>query len=199
MNPIAIALTGASGMPYALTLLKELVKTQPLIYIMISNAAKTVISMETDLNLNADTGNLEQNLSTYLNAQPQQIKVFSTNQWGAPIASGSNAPRALVVCPCTMNTLSAIATGAANNLMHRAADVVIKENKKLIIVPREMPYSAIHLENMLKLARLGVIIMDANPAFYQAPKSIDDLVNFVVARILDHLEVDHQLCPPWQE
>jgi 4-hydroxy-3-polyprenylbenzoate decarboxylase len=98
-----------------------------------------------------------------------------------------------------MNTLSAIATGAANNLMHRAADVVIKENKKLIIVPREMPYSAIHLENMLKLARLGVIIMDANPAFYQAPKSIDDLVNFVVARILDHLEVDHQLCPPWQE
>ncbi|HAO44468.1 MAG TPA: aromatic acid decarboxylase, partial [Gammaproteobacteria bacterium] len=107
-------------------------------------------------------------------------------------------PRAMVVCPCTMSTLSAIAHGSADNLMHRAADVVIKEQKKLILVPRETPYSAIHLENMLKLARLGVVIMDANPAFYQNPQTIDDLVNFVVARILDHLDVDHDLAPPWQ-
>ena len=97
-----------------------------------------------------------------------------------------------------MSTLAAIAHGHADNLMHRAADVVIKEGKKLILVPRETPYSAIHLENMLKLARLGVSIIDANPAFYQKPKSIDDLVNFVVARILDHLDVEHQLLPPWQ-
>jgi 4-hydroxy-3-polyprenylbenzoate decarboxylase len=97
-----------------------------------------------------------------------------------------------------MSTLSAIANGHGDNLMHRAADVVIKEQKKLILVPRETPYSAIHLENMLKLARLGVVIMDANPAFYQHPKSIDDLVNFVVARLLDHLDIEHQLLPPWQ-
>jgi 4-hydroxy-3-polyprenylbenzoate decarboxylase len=97
-----------------------------------------------------------------------------------------------------MSPLSAIAHGSADTLMHRAADVVIKEQKKLILVPRETPYSAIHLENMLKLSRLGVVIMDANPAFYQNPKTIDDLVNFVVARILDHLDVNHDLAPPWQ-
>ena len=198
MKPIAIALTGASGMPYALTLLKELVKSQEKIYVMISQAANTVIAMETDLNLGSDTKAIEKNLTQYLDAKDGQIEVFSKNQWTAPVASGSNPPRAMVVCPCTMSTLSAIAHGSADNLMHRAADVVIKEQKKLILVPRETPYSAIHLENMLKLARLGVAIIDANPAFYQNPQTIDDLVNFVVARILDHLDVDHDLAPPWQ-
>ncbi|MBT4923367.1 MAG: UbiX family flavin prenyltransferase [Candidatus Thioglobus sp.] len=198
MKPIAIALTGASGMPYAITLLKELVKTQKKIYVMISTAANTVIAMETDLSLGADTKTIEENLTDYLGAKDGQLEVFSKNQWTAPVASGSNPPRAMVVCPCTMSTLSAIANGHADNLMHRAADVVIKEQKKLILVPRETPYSAIHLENMLKLSRLGVVIMDANPAFYQNPNSIDDLVNFVVARILDHLDVEHDLAAPWQ-
>ena len=198
MKPIAIALTGASGMPYAITLLKELVKSQEKIYVMISQAANTVIAMETDLNLGSDTRVIEKNLSQYVGAKTGQIEVFSKNQWTAPVASGSNPPRAMVICPCTMSTLSAIAHGSADNLMHRAADVVIKEQKKLILVPRETPYSAIHLENMLKLSRLGVVIMDANPAFYQNPQSIDDLVNFVVARILDHLDVNHDLAPPWQ-
>ena len=198
MKPIAIALTGASGMPYALTLLKELIKTQDRIFVMISQAASIVISMETDLDLGNDTKSIERNLSQYLGAKDGQIEVFSKNQWTAPVASGSNPPRAMVVCPCTMSTLSAIANGHGDNLMHRAADVVIKEQKKLILVPRETPYSAIHLENMLKLARLGVVIMDANPAFYQQPNSIQDLVDFVVARILDHLDVDHNLLPPWQ-
>jgi 4-hydroxy-3-polyprenylbenzoate decarboxylase len=198
VKPIAIALTGASGMPYALTLLKELVKSQEKIYVMISQAANTVIAMETDLNLGSDTKIIEKNLTQYLDAKDGQIEVFSKNQWTAPVASGSNPPRAMVVCPCTMSTLSAIAHGSADNLMHRAADVVIKEQKKLILVPRETPYSAIHLENMLKLSRLGVAIIDANPAFYQNPQSIQDLVNFVVARILDHLDVEHNLVPPWQ-
>jgi 4-hydroxy-3-polyprenylbenzoate decarboxylase len=198
VKPIAIALTGASGMPYALTLLKELIKTQDRIYVMISQAASIVISMETDLDLGNDTKSIERNLSQYLGAKDGQIEVFSKNQWTAPVASGSNPPRAMVVVPCTMSTLSAIANGHGNNLMHRAADVVIKEQKKLILVPRETPYSAIHLENMLRLSRLGVVIMDANPAFYQNPQSIQDLVNFVVARILDHLDVNHALAPPWQ-
>lgn len=199
MKPIAIALTGASGMPYALTLLQELVKSQEKIYVMLSTAANTVIAMETDLNLGSNTKVIEKNLAQYLGAKDGQIEVFSKNQWTAPVASGSNPPQAMVVCPCTMSTLSAIAHGSADNLMHRAADVVIKENKKLILVPRETPYSAIHLENMLKLSRLGVSIIDANPAFYQNPQTIQDLVNFVVARILDHLEVKHDLLPPWQE
>ena len=198
MRPIAIALTGASGMPYAITLLKELAKSQEKIYVMISQAASIVITMETDLNLGADTPSIEKNLSQYLGAKEGQIEVFSKNQWTAPVASGSNPPRAMVVCPCTMSTLSAIANGHGDNLMHRAADVVIKEQKKLILVPRETPYSAIHLENMLKLSRLGVVIMDANPAFYQNPTSIQDMVDFVVARILDHLDVEHNLLPPWQ-
>ena len=198
MKPITVALTGASGMPYALTLLKELVKTQELIYVLISQAASTVIAMETDLELGNDTASIEANLSTYLGARQGQIKAFSKNQWTAPIASGSNPARAMVVCPCTMATLSAIAHGQADNLMHRAADVVIKEHQRLILVPRETPYSAIHLENMLKLSRLGVRIVDANPAFYHQPESIQDLVDFVVARILNHLEIEHQLLPRWQ-
>ena len=165
---------------------------------MVSQAANTVIRMETDLKLGTSSDETETNLCDYFNAKQGQIKVFSKNQWTAPVASGSNPPRAMVVCPCTMSTLAAIANGLADNLMHRAADVVIKEGKKLILVPRETPYSAIHLENMLKLARLGVSIIDANPAFYQKPKKIDDLVDFVVARILDHLELEHDLLPPWQ-
>ena len=198
MKPIAVALTGASGMPYAVRLIKELILQEPLIYVMVSQAANTVIRMETDLKLGTSSDETETNLCDYFNAKQGQIKVFSKNQWTAPVASGSNPPRAMVVCPCTMSTLAAIANGLADNLMHRAADVVIKEGKKLILVPRETPYSAIHLENMLKLARLGVSIIDANPAFYQKPKKINDLVDFVVARILDHLELEHNLLPPWQ-
>jgi len=198
MKPIAIALTGASGMPYALSLIRELIRTEDVIYIMISQAASTVISMETDLRLGSSTAEIEKSLCDYFDAKEGQFQVFSKNQWTAPVASGSNPPRAMVVCPCTMSTLAAIAHGNADNLMHRAADVVIKEGKKLILVPRETPYSAIHLENMLKLARLGVSIIDANPAFYQQPKTIDDLVNFVVARILDHLGIQNNLLPPWQ-
>ena len=198
MKPIAVALTGASGMPYAVRLIKELILQEPLIYVMVSQAANTVIRMETDLKLGTSSDETEKNLCDYFNAKQGQIKVFSKNQWTAPVASGSNPPRAMVICPCTMSTLAAIANGLADNLMHRAADVVIKEGKKLILVPRETPYSAIHLENMLKLARLGVSIIDANPAFYQKPKKIDDLVDFVVARILDHLELEHDLLPPWQ-
>ena len=192
-------MTGASGMPYAIALIRELVSKEDVIYIMISQAANTVISMETDLCLGSRTTEIEKNLCSYFDTKEGKFQVFSKNQWTAPVASGSNPPRAMVICPCTMSTLAAIAHGHADNLMHRAADVVIKEGKKLILVPRETPYSAIHLENMLKLARLGVAIIDANPAFYQKPKSIADLVNFVVARILEHLEIEHNLLNPWQE
>jgi len=117
--------------------------------------------------------------------------------WFSPPASGSNAPRAMVICPCTSGTLAAVAQGTADHLIDRAADVAIKEHRQLILVPREMPYSAIHLENMLKLARLGVVIMPPNPGFYHHPRRIEDLVDFVVARILDHLGIEHELLPRW--
>ena len=114
-----------------------------------------------------------------------------------PIASGSNAPRAMVICPCTSGTLSSIATGASRTLIERGADVVLKEQRKLILVIRETPFSIIHLENMLTLARAGAVIMPANPGFYNQPKSIADLVDFMVARVLDHLGIDNELMERW--
>ena len=115
------------------------------------------------------------------------------------MASGSNTPRAMVVCPCSMGTLAAVANGLSDNLIERAADVMVKEGRRLILVPRETPFSAIHLENMLKLARLGATILPPNPGFYQRPQGVAELVDFVVARILDQLGVAHSLLPRWGE
>ena len=123
--------------------------------------------------------------------------MFGREEWTAPVASGSNPPAAMVVCPCTAGTLSAIACGASNNLIERSADVMLKEQRKLILVVRETPFSAIHLENMLKLARLGVVTMPASPGFYNRPQTIDEIVDFMVGRVLDHLEIEHDLVKPW--
>jgi len=194
---ICLAITGASGIQYALRLLQCLVDAGESVYLLVSQPAQIVIDMETDLKLPARAAEMQTFLTDYCSAQVGQIQVFGKEQWTAPVASGSGAPRAMVVCPCTTGTLSAIACGSSNNLIERAADVVIKEQKKLIIVPRESPFSPIHLENMLKLARIGVIIMPPNPGFYYQPQTVDDVVDFVVARILDHLEVEHQLLPRW--
>ena len=125
--------------------------------------------------------------------------MFGREEWTAPVASGSAPPRAMVVCPCTTGTLANIANGICSNLIDRAADVVIKEGRRLVLVPRETPLSAIHLENMLKLARLGVVILPPSPGFYQQPETIDELVDFVVGRILDQLGIDNDLSPRWGE
>ena len=125
--------------------------------------------------------------------------MFGREEWFAPVASGSNPADAMVVCPCSMGTLAAIAQGSSDNLIERAADVSIKEQRKLVLVPREAPFSAIHLENMLKLARLGVVILPPSPGFYTHPKTVDDMIDFVVARILDQLRIDNQLTPRWGE
>lgn len=194
---VCLAITGASGIQYALRLLQCLVDAGESIYLLVSQPAQIVIDMETDLKLPARASDMQTFLTDYCKAQQGQIQVFGKDQWTAPVASGTGAPRAMVVCPCTTGTLSAIACGSSNNLIERAADVVIKEQKKLIIVPRESPFSAIHLENMLKLARLGVVIMPPNPGFYYQPETVDDIVDFVVARILDHLDIDHDLLPRW--
>ena len=198
-NTITIAMTGASGAVYGLRLLQECIKANKSVYFLISEPGQIVVSMETELTLPKRSADMQKILTEYAGAQPDQITVFGQNQWTAPIASGSSSTEAMVVCPCTTGTLSAIATGASRSLMERAADVMIKERKKLIIVPRESPFSEIHLENMLKLARMGVVILPPNPGFYQNPKTLDDVVDFVVGKILDQLDIQHDLVPLWGE
>ncbi|MCC6301726.1 MAG: UbiX family flavin prenyltransferase [Gammaproteobacteria bacterium] len=196
---VALAITGASGAAYGLRLLECLLEAGVNVPLMLSSPGQVVIAMETDLKLPGAPREIERYLSEYYGAEPGQLQVYGKDQWTAPLASGSGAPDAMVVCPCTSGTLAAIATGSSDHLLERAADVVIKEQRKLILVHREMPVSAIHLEHMLKLARLGVVIMPANPGFYHRPQKIEDLVDFVVARILDHLGVEHRLVPRWGE
>ncbi len=194
---IALAITGASGAPYALRLLEQLIQTDQQVYLMVSQAAQVVLATETDLKVPGKPREMQRYFSELLDAGEGQLEVFGREQWLAPVASGSNAPRSMVVCPCTTGTLSAIASGASNNLIERAADVMLKERRQLILLPREMPYSAIHLEHMLKLSQLGATVMPASPGFYNQPRSVNDLIDFVVARILDHLEIDHELQARW--
>ncbi len=196
---ISIAITGASGAPYALRLIDCLLAAGHQVYLMVSKAAHIVISTETELKLPAQAAAMEQFLAQHFGAAEGQLKVFGREDWMAPVASGSGAPSQMVVCPCSTGTLSAIATGASNNLIERAADVALKERRKLILVPREAPFSEIHLENMLKLSRAGAVILPACPGFYHQPGSIADLVDFVVARLLDHLGVEHNLLARWGE
>ena len=196
---ITVALTGASGMPYALRLIECLLAARCRVYVLTTQVAAIVAKQEMDFTLPARAQELQAFLTQRFQVDAEQLQVFGREEWFAPIASGSNPHDAMVVCPCTMGTLAAIATGLADNLLERAADVVIKEGRRLILVPRETPFSAIHLENMLKLARLGVVILPANPGFYHHPQTVQDLVDFVVARVLDQLMVPHQLLQRWGE
>ena len=194
---ICLAITGASGVQYSFRLLQLLLQNNIRVYLMISKAAQVVVSMETDIKLGSRTGDMQKQLCELYQCDDSQLQVFGEQEWTAPPASGNNAIDSMVVCPCSMGALSAIATGASNNLIERAADVILKERRKLVLTPRETPYSDIHLENMLKLSRMGAVIVDANPGFYNSPASIDDLVDFVVAKILDQLQVEHALMPRW--
>jgi len=196
-QPIALAITGASGSAYALRLLECLISAGEAVYLMVSQAGQIVLKMESDLDLPAQPAEMERILTQHFSAAEGQLRVFGRQQWLAPVASGSNPPRAMVVCPCTTGTLSAIACGASNDLLERAADVALKERRKLILVVRETPFSEIHLENMLKLSRMGVVIMPANPGFYHKPKDLAGVVDFMVARILDQLDVPQELMPRW--
>jgi len=196
---IALAMTGASGAPYGLRLLECLIAAGAKVYLMVSPPGQVVLSMETDLQVPGRSADMQAFFAERYGAEDGQLQVFSKDQWTAPVASGSGAPDAMIVCPCTTGTLSAVACGASNSLMERAADVVIKEQRKLIMVVRETPLSAIHLENMLKLSKLGVVMLPATPGFYQNPTSVEDIVDFVVARILEQLDIKHDLMPGWGE
>lgn len=196
---IVLAITGASGVQYAVALLEYLLQDGHRVYLLVSQAAQVVISMETELNWPGGSQALQTYLCQQYGISDQQLIVCGNKQWTSPVASGSSSIDAMVVCPCSMATLSAIAVGASANLMERSADVILKERKKLVLMPRETPFSDIHLENMLKLSRMGTVIMPANPGFYNKPKTLHDLVNFMVARILDHLDIKQNLQPKWGE
>ena len=198
-TPIIVALTGASGVQYALRLLECLIAADRPVYLMVSKAAQIVLSMETDLKVPAKSAEMEQFFTGLYHAQQGQIKVFSQQQWTAPVASGSHKAQSMVVCPCTTGSLAAIANGNSDNLLERAADVMLKEKRQLILVVRETPFSNIHLENMLRLSQAGATIMPANPGFYNKPENMNDIIDFMVSRILDHLKVEHKLMPRWGE
>ncbi|MEX1033134.1 MAG: flavin prenyltransferase UbiX [Cellvibrionaceae bacterium] len=196
---VTLAMTGASGAQYGLRLLECLLAADCQVYMMISQAAQTVIATETELELPDSLIEQQRLLAHSFNAEEGQLLLLDKQDWFSPVASGSSSPSSMVICPASGGTLSSIAGGASNNLIERAADVALKERRQLIIVPREMPYSEIHLENMLKLTRLGAVIMPASPGFYHQPAGIGDLVDFVVGRILDHLGIQQAIMPRWGE
>jgi flavin prenyltransferase len=198
---ICLAWTGASGLPYGMRLLECLLAAGCHVQLLYTQAAQIVARQEMEFELPSRPSEaasvLQERCSTRLGDFPGSLVVYGREEWFAPVASGSNPPDAMIICPCTMGALAAIAQGMSDNLIERAADVALKEGRPLLIVPRETPLSIIHLENMLRLARAGAIILPPNPGFYQHPKSVEDIVDFVVARILDRLGIAHQLLPRW--
>jgi flavin prenyltransferase len=196
---VMLAFTGASGMPYGLRLLECLLAADTRVWLAYSPAAQIVAKQECGLVLPTNPREATRFLAERYKARDGGFAVFGCDDWNAPVASGSNPADAMAICPCTMGTLGAIAGGLADNLIERAADVMLKERRPLVLVPRETPLSAIHLENMLKLARAGAAIVPPAPGFYDRPESIGDLIDFVVARVLDQLGVRHTLGPRWGE
>lgn len=196
-SAITLAITGASGAIYGLRLLEQLLIAQRSVYLLMSQPARIVLETELGVVLPQNIAEMQHVLATRYHAQPRQLHVFDLNQWTAPPASGSAKIQAMVICPCSGGTLGALASGLSRSLIERAAEVTLKERRKLILVTRETPLSVIHLENMLRLARIGCVILPASPGFYYRPQQIGDLVDFIVARVLDQLEISHTLIPRW--
>jgi 4-hydroxy-3-polyprenylbenzoate decarboxylase len=194
---ITVGMTGASGAQYGLRLVECLVKADYQVLVMFTRAAQIVVGSETDCRLPGRTAEQTRYLSALYGARDGQLRVYGDEEWTSPVASGSGAPRRMAVCPASMATVSAIACGASENLLERAADVVIKERGSLVVVPRETPFSAIHLENMLRLSRLGVTILPANPGFYNRPTQVEALVDFIVSRVLDQFGIENDLMSRW--
>jgi 4-hydroxy-3-polyprenylbenzoate decarboxylase len=191
-RPIVVAITGASGAAYAVRLLDGLVAAKRGVQLIVSSHGLRLL--QTELGIDSIAALRER---VGAKGWDRHISVFDDNDRGAAPASGSAINAGMVICPCSMGTLSAISVGASRSLVERAADVALKERRPLLLVPRETPLSAIHLENMLRVTRAGAVVMPASPGFYHRPGSVDDLVNFVVARVLDHLGVPHQLVARW--
>lgn len=214
-DQIVVAVTGASGSIYAVQLLRALRHAGRTVHVVISGAARQVAVRELGVDFPATTATTadwsrwietlltgsicrDWGFSPDVDAAPESsMRTWNVADYSAGIASGSFPTAGMVICPCSTGTLSAIATGASTNLIHRAADVHLKERRPLVVVPRETPLSSIQLENMVRLSHAGVIVMPAMPAFYHQPRSVADLVNFLIARVLDQLKVPHQLVQPW--
>ena len=197
MRAITVAFTGASGMPYGLRLVECLIAANIHVRVVYSSAAQIVAKQECGLALPAQPREAARLLAERYGARDGQLDVYAREDWLAPIASGSNPGDGMAICPCSMGTLGAIAAGLADNLIERAADVMLKERRPPVLVPREAPLSVIHLENMLRLARAGAVILPPSPGFYTQPRTIEDIVDFIVARVLDHLAVPHTLVERW--
>ncbi|SEM92030.1 flavin prenyltransferase UbiX [Nitrosomonas marina] len=196
---VTLALTGASGMAYGIRLLELLLQSGQHVYLLYSKVAQIVAQQEMNMTLPSQPREAETFFKQLLSPASGQLEIFGREAWFSPVASGTNPADAMVICPCTMGTLAAIASGLSQNLIERAADVMLKEKRQLILVPRETPFSALHLENMLKLSNSGAVILPANPGFYHHPQTTQDVIDFIVARILDHLRIEHRLMPRWGE
>ncbi|MBY0490832.1 MAG: UbiX family flavin prenyltransferase [Gemmatimonadaceae bacterium] len=192
--PVVVAITGASGAPYAVRLLQALVELQVPTWLIVSSHGWRLLRTESRI------ANLDE-LKAHVGAEAWDrcVTVFDDNDRGAKPASGSARSSGMVVCPCSMGTVSAIAHGTSRSLVERAADVALKERRPLIVVPRETPLSLIHLENLTQITRAGATVIPAAPGFYHQPTRIEDLVDFIVARVLDHLGLDHTVGHRWGE
>jgi len=197
MKHILVAITGASGSVYGLRLTEELLRARHRVSLLLSEPGRQVLNYEAGFDWSSDS--VERQLQVRKCFNSEQIACLDNADFFAPVASGSNPADAMVVCPCSMGTAGRIAAGLSSTLLERAADVMLKERRPLLVVPREAPLSVIHLENLLRLARSGAVVMPAMPAFYHAPQSLDDLVNFVVGKALDQLGVKHELFKRWGE
>jgi len=193
----AVAITGASGAVYGIRLIRELLSAGNRLSILISSSGFTVLKEEMGLDWAGYEELVNKLLHTYFNAAPDELAYYAENNFFSPLASGSAAPDAMIVAPCSMGSLARIAAGLSGTLLERAADVMLKEGKPLLLLPRETPLSAIHLENMLKLSRLGVRIIPAMPGFYGHPQTVEDIVNFVVGKVLDQLGIEGNLFKRW--
>jgi len=196
---IVLAITGASGVIYGLRLGRELLRGGSRLSILISKTGFEVLRHEAGLDWKGNEAEVLRFLAEYFNDSTGNLEYYAEDNFFAPVASGSSVPDAMVLCPCSMGTLSRVASGNSGNLLERCADVVLKERRTLVVVPRETPLSEIHLENMLKLSRMGARIVPAMPAFYQKPGSIEDMVDFVAGKALDALGIEHVLYRRWGE
>lgn len=186
-------------MPYGIRLLEILLRNNQQVYLLYSKVAQVVAQQEMNLTLPTQPKEAALFFKNHFRIPEAQLQVFGREDWFSPVASGTNPSDAMVICPCTMGTLAAVAAGMSQNLIERAADVMLKEQRQLILVPRETPFSVIHLENMLRLSKMGAVILPANPGFYHHPQNLQQMIDFIVARILDHLNIEHQLMPRWGE
>lgn len=195
MTHILVAITGASGSIYGLRLTAELLRSGRRVSLLLSEPGRQVLNYEAGLDWSVDAARRQQQLREHFGSE--RIAGLDNADLFAAVASGSSAPDAMVICPCSMGTAGRVAAGLSGTLLERAADVMLKERRPLLLVPRETPLSVIHLDNLLRLARVGAVVIPAMPAFYHAPQTLDDLVNFVVGKVLDQLGVEHELFRRW--